>query len=61
MNDKMHGRRPVGRKRTSLKDVLRRDLKSSDLTLEKAVTEALDRDRWRMTVLAACVYNAARS
>ena len=55
----MAERRPVGRPRTRWKDVLRRDLERSGLSLEEAATEALDRDRWRTIVLASCDYNAA--
>ena len=57
----MQGRRPVGRPRTRWKDVLRRDLEGSGLSLEEAAAEALDRDQWKRIVLASCDYNAAGS
>ena len=57
----MQGRRPVGRPSTMWKKVLLRDLERSGLSLEEAVTEALDRDRWRTIVRASCNYNAAGS
>ena len=41
MNAELEGRRPVGRPRTRWKDVLRRDLQSSGLTLEQAAEEAV--------------------
>ena len=57
----MQGRRPVGRPRTRWKDVLRRDLEGSGLSLEEAAAETLDRDQWKRIVLASCDYNAAGS
>ena len=61
MNAEMEGRRPVGRPRTRWKDVLRRDLTSSGLSLSEAAAEALDRDSWRTIVRASCHFNAAGS
>ena len=61
MNAEMRGRRPVGTPITRWKDVLRRDLEGSELSLEEATTEARDRDRWRTIVQASCGYNAAGS
>ena len=61
MKAEMQGRRPVGRPRTRWKDVLRRDLEKSGLSLEDAAVEALDRDRWRRIVLASCDCNAVGS
>ena len=57
----MQGKRPAGRPRNKWKDVLRRDLEGTGLSLAEAVTEALDRDRWRKIVEAPCDYNAAGS
>ena len=57
----MQGRRPAGRPRTRWRDVLRRDLECSGLSLEEAAAEALDRDRWKRIVRASCDYNAAGS
>ena len=57
----MEGRRPVGRPRTRWKDVIRRDLESSGLSVEEAASEARDRDRWKDIVRASCDYNAAGS
>ena len=59
MNAEMEGRRPVGRPRTRWKDVIRRDLESSGLSMEQAALESRDRDRWKNTVRALCDYNAA--
>ena len=59
MHAEMAGRRPVGRPRTRWRDVLRRDLTSSGLSLDEAAAEARDRDRWRTIVQASCDYNAA--
>ena len=61
MRAQMQGRRPRGRPRTRWKDVIRRDLETSGLSLEEAAAEAQDRDGWRQIVLASCVYNAAGS
>ena len=61
MNAVMEGRRPVGRPRTRWKDVLRRDLRSSGLSLGEAAAEAQDRDRWKTIVQASCDYSAAGS
>ena len=61
MNAEMEGRRPVGRPRTRWKDVLRRDLGSSGLSLSEAAVEAQDRDRWRTIVLASCDFSVAGS
>ena len=44
-----------------MKDVLRRDLEGSGLSLEEAATEALDRDCWKRIVEASCDHNAAGS
>ena len=57
----MQERRPVGRPRTTWKDVFLRDLERSGLSLEEAAIEVLDRDRWRTIVRASCDYNAAGS
>ena len=57
----MEGRRPVGRPRTRWKDVIRRDLESSGLSVEQAALEARDRDRWKDIVRASCDCNAAGS
>ena len=61
MNAAMEGRRPVGRPRTSRKDVIQRDLDTSGLSIKEARLECLDRDRWRRVMLASCDYNAAGS
>ena len=61
MRAEMQGGRPRGRPRTRWKDVLRRDLGESGLSLEEAAAEALDRDRWKEIVQASCDYNAAGS
>ena len=61
MQEEMQGRRPAGRPRTRWRDVLRRDLEETSLSLEEAAVEALDRDRWRRIVLASCDYNVAGS
>ena len=44
-----------------MKDVLRRDLEGSGLSLEEAATKPLNRDRWKRNVEASCNYNAAGS
>jgi len=61
MRAEMRGGRPRGRPRTRWKDVLRRDLGESGLSLEEAAAEAQDRDRWKEIVQASCDYNAAGS
>ena len=61
MQAEMQGRRLVGRPRTRWKDVFRRDLEESGLSLEETATEAQDRDCWRRIVQASCVYNAMGS
>jgi len=59
MNAEMDVRRPVGRLLTRRKDVLRKDLESSRLTLEQPAEEARDRETWKKIVLGSCDYNAA--
>ena len=49
----IEGRKPVGRPGTRWKVVIRRDWKSSDLSLEEPESEARDRDRWKNMVHAA--------
>ena len=61
MRAQMQGRRPRGRPRTRWKDVIRRDLETSGLSLEEAAAEAQDRDGWRQIVLVSYDYNAAGS
>ena len=61
MNAVMEGRRPVGRPRAILKNVLQRDLEASGLSQEEAAAEALNRDRWKTIVLASSDYSAAGS
>ena len=61
MQKEILGRRQVGQPRTCWKDVLRRDLEKTGLSLKEAAVEALDRDHWRRIVLASCDYNAAGS
>ena len=57
----MEGRRPVGRPRTRWKDVIRRDLESSGVSMEQAASKAWDRDKWKDIVQALCNYNAEGS
>ena len=54
MNAEMEGSRPVGRPQTRLKDVNRRDLERSGLSMEQAAMEARDRDRRNNTERASC-------
>ena len=61
MNAETEGRRLVGRPQTRWKDILRRDLTSSGLSLGEAAAEALDRDSCRTIVRASCDFNAAGS
>ena len=61
MQAAMQGRRPAGGPQTRWRDVLRRDLKETGLSLEEAAVEALDCDRWRRIVLASCDYNATEN
>ena len=61
VNADMEARRSVGRPRTRWKDILRRDLTSSGLSLGEAASEALDRDSWWTIVRASCDFNAAGS
>ena len=58
MKGKMQGRRPVAKPTTKWKDVHETDLKKGRLSLEEAVTEALDLERWRTIVQASCDYSA---
>ena len=53
MNAEMEGSRQVGRPQTRLKDVIRRDLESSGLSMEQAALEARDRDRRNNTKRAS--------
>ena len=43
MNAEMKGRRPVGKPQTRWKDVIRRNLQRSGLSVEQAASEARDR------------------
>ena len=61
MNAEMEGRILVGRPLTRWKDVHRKDLESSRLTLEQAAEEARDRETWKNIVLASSDYSAAGS
>ena len=53
MNAEVEGSRPVGRPRTRWKDVIRKDLESSGLSVEQAASVARDRDRWKNTMQAS--------
>ena len=55
----MEGDKPVGRPRTRWKDVLRRDMASSELRPGEAATRTKDCDRWKTIVLPSCDYSAA--